>query len=62
MEKSFAIAEKVVTDSASRVQGERDAAEGRKDHLKIWREIYRDVRRQWAEAESGRTGRYRYQS
>ncbi len=31
-----------------------------KEHLKVWREIYQDVRRQWAEAEMNRPGRYRY--
>lgn len=34
------------------------SAEDPREHLRIWREIYRDVRRQWIEAEHGRRGRY----
>lgn len=60
MEKSVTINGKITSDSLSRNPSAEEVSEERKDHLKIWRDIYRDVRRQWADAESGRTGRYRY--
>ncbi|MDF1525934.1 MAG: hypothetical protein RRA15_11620 [bacterium] len=60
MEKSA-----TVIGNAAAVSGARDlvvkgSVEEPKDHLKVWREIYQDVRRQWAEAESSslRSGRF----
>ena len=34
---------------------ERVAEKRRQDHVRIWREILRDVRRQWVEAERNDT-------
>jgi hypothetical protein len=58
MAKSLAISGKVVKESEGRDQGLAWSTGDRKDPLRVWREIYQDVRRQWAEAEHGRTGRY----
>lgn len=58
MEKSVAINGKVASKSGIRAQASGKYAESTRDHLKVWREIYQDVRRQWAEAEHGRAGRY----
>jgi len=52
MEKSITISRKVLAASSSREQGAERDNKDRKDHLKIWSEIYQDVRRQWAEAEN----------
>ena len=52
MEKSITINGKVIASSSFREQGAERDNKDRKDHLKIWREIYQDVRRQWAEAEN----------
>lgn len=55
MENTVTINRKVAADSGSKVRGTRTSAEDRKDHLRVWREIYQDVRRQWAEAENYRS-------
>ena len=52
MEKSITINGKVIAGSSFREQGAELDNKDRKNHLKIWREIYQDVRRQWAEAEN----------
>ena len=59
MEKSINISERVLEKSSLRRQGGWQSRVDRNDHLKVWREIYKNVRLQWAEAEHGRAGRDR---
>ena len=60
MEKTVTVIGKAAAGSGSRDLIVRRSVEERKDHLKVWRKIYQDVRRQWAEAENSRPrgGRY----
>jgi hypothetical protein len=60
MEKTVTIMGKSAAVSGSRDLVVRRSVEERRDHLKVWREIYQDVRRQWAEAEKShpRAGKY----
>jgi len=55
MEKTMTINGRVRTGEAQRVSTTPQDTLNRRDHLKVWREIYQDVRRQWAEAEHTRT-------
>jgi len=60
MEKTMTINGKMVVAGAS---GDCSTPQGtldRRGHLKVWRQIYQDVRRQWAEAEHSRPRRSRY--
>jgi len=61
MEKSVTVIGKVAAGSVLRSQSAGRDAEDRKDHLKVWREIYQDVRRQWAEAEYDKAGRREFE-
>ena len=54
MSKSVTVLGSAAAGGRSGVEPRRNAGEERKDHLKVWRDLYRDVRRQWAEAESSR--------
>jgi len=54
MEKAGTVIGQAVVGNASRDQAARREGVDHRDHLKVWREIYQDVRRQWAEAESMR--------
>ena len=60
MEKTVTAIGKAAAVSGSRDLVVRRSVEEQKDHLKVWREIYQDVRRQWAEAENSRprAGKY----
>lgn len=59
MEKTVTITGKMIESSPGATMEGARAGKERRDHLQIWREIYQEVRRQWAEAEMERTGRYR---
>ena len=54
MEKTVTVIGKAIANTMSRDLEAGRSVEERKDHLKVWREIYQDVRRQWAEAEGNR--------
>ena len=54
MEKTVTVMGKAAAVSGSMDLVVRRSVEERKDHLKVWREIYQDVRRQWAQAENYR--------
>ena len=56
MEKTMDIDGKVMDSAAARSVRELCVSRSRKEHVRVWREIYQDVRRQWMEAEHGRTG------
>lgn len=59
MEKTVTINGKVVRrDPVTRASIDR-LMETRRNHVKTWSDIYQEVRRQWVEAEQGRTERYR---
>lgn len=60
MEKTTTIERKMMVDHSGHSESGKQVLKDRRDHLKVWREIYQDVRRQWAEAEnySPRGGRY----
>ena len=60
MEKTLTVMGKAAAVGGSRDLVVRRSVEERKDHLKVWREIYQDVRRQWAEAESCRSQAGKY--
>ena len=60
MEKMVTLSGSVVTGKAVRGENQGRASETRRDRLKVWQQIYRDVKRQWEEAELGQAGRYRY--
>ena len=60
MEKTFTINGKFIrSDLVTRASIDR-VMQNRRNHVKTWSDIYQEVRRQWIEAEQGRTGRYRY--
>jgi len=61
MEKAVTVIGKAAAGSVSRDQAPREICVDRRDHLKVWREIYQEVRRQWAEAENYRPGSGRYE-
>ena len=61
MEKSVTVIGKAAAGSVLRDQVTRRNEADRKDHLKIWRQIYQDVRNQWAEAEYGKTSRRKFE-
>ena len=52
MSKSVTINGKAAMGTGLRSEDAAQDSSDRKDHLKVWREIYQDVRRQWAEAEN----------
>lgn len=51
MEKTITINGKQIADYLVDSVNSKQVSENRRDHVKVWREIYQDVRRQWAEAE-----------
>ena len=59
MEKAVTVIGRAAAVKGLGAQDAKSDAQVRKDHLKVWKEIYQDVRRQWAEAEHKRTGIYR---
>ena len=60
MEKTITIRGKMITNYLMDAAGNKLVMKDRREHVKAWREIYQEVRRQWAEAEScsSRDGKY----
>jgi len=46
--------ERLIADHSMGSVSISDLSKDRRDHVKIWKELYQDVRRQWAEAENYR--------
>ena len=51
MEKTITINGRMIADHSAGSTYNRYLSKDRRDHVKVLREIYQDVRRQWAEAE-----------
>jgi hypothetical protein len=61
MEKTITVNGKMIAGTSVDSAKSSQVSKNRRDHLKVWREIYQDVRRQWAEAENSchQGGKYR---